>query len=273
LKTAFKILPVNTNVNSGELLIELGGESISFLYFSDHPLRVNALFIYHFEKNISSFDMANELDSFFQEEQLPGFTKCYLCYNFRECTLVPQALYREDLLPGILKCIFPENSCAAYYAEPVKGLDAAAAYQVDERVEAVIKKQFAPQNIHHSLALQLPLLHEQGDACYCIVYQHCIKVMLIKKGLLQIAQFFDYTTPSDVAYHLLNVCQQHDILPGEVELSLSGFIDKKSNLYDELHRYFLQIHMQEGDREKSHAVELYPAHFFSHLISLALCVS
>ena len=102
-----------------------------------------------------------------------------------------------------------------------------------------------------------------------------MKVVLFKGGEVQMVQIFEYTTPTDAAYQLLNICNQYDLSPKEIPLTVSGFIDKKSNLFDELYRYFLNIDLDKPDNGVAIATHIsqYPVHFFSHLILLVKCVS
>ena len=275
MKTAFKILPAEIPLRSQQLMIEIGWEGVSFVYFSPAPFQVNGLSVYQFDKNITAIDLAEELFAFLQVEQLPAFEKVHVCYNFRECLLVPSPLFKENLLAEMLNLVYPVNNRATNFSEPVDDMNLVIAYRVDNRVESVLQKQFPVSEAHHSLALQLRSLKADGDILYCNIYQHSIRVVLFKEQELQIAQFYDYSTPTDVAYHLLNLCSQHGVAPAEVTLMLSGFIDKKSNLYDELFRYFINIKLSEknSQNEIAQAITQYPEHFFSHLITLAQCVS
>ena len=275
MNTAFKILPTEKPSRPQHLLIELGWESVSLVYFSTEPYHVNGICVFHFPKNITAIDLADELLAFFQVEQLSSFERTYVCYNFKECTLVPASLYKENMLGEMLNLVFPVNNRASNFAEQVKDTDIVVAYRVDNRIESVINQKFPMLQSYHALSLLLTSLRHHADFFYCVVYQHSVRVILVKSGELQLAQFFDYSTPTDVAYHLLNVCTQHSISPSEVTLTLSGLIDKKSNLYDELYRYFMTINLSEndGDTEIAQAITQYPEHFFSHLIALAKCVS
>ncbi len=275
MNTAFKILPTEKPLRPQHLLIELGWESVSFVYFSTEPYHVNGICVFHFPKNITSIELADELLAFFQVEQLSSYERTYVCYNFRECTLVPASLYKENMLGEMLNLVFPVNNRASNFAERAGDMDIVVAYRVDNRIESVMNQQFPQAESFHALSLLLPALKHHVDLFYCVVYQHSIRIILFKNGELQIAQFFDYSTPTDVAYHLLNVCTQHGLSPSEITLTLSGLIDKKSNLYDELYRYFMTIELseQDGDLEIAQAITQYPEHFFSHLITLAKCVS
>ena len=275
LKPTFKILPINSLEKTSHLLIEAGEECISFVYYSKHPLRIEAVLIYNFENNGSDVEMAKELSQFFMQESLPGFVYCNICYNNKESILQPSLFYKQNLLPSTLDALYGINTSASCYAESIAGMDAHVTYRVDKRIEKELKQRFPMAVTQHVLALQIPAFIKKQDLFYCIVYQRSIKVILIKDQIVQLVQFFEYSTPADTAYHLLNVCTQHGITPQEITLMLSGFIDRKSNLYDELYRYFLNIEMDVPDAEVeiTEAVSQYPLHFFFFFFSLAKCVS
>ena len=96
-------------------------------------------------------------------------------------------------------------------------------------------------------------------------------VMVTNQSKLLLAQTFSYSTPDDVVYYLLKVCQQFSLAQQEVQINLSGLIDKQSALYKELYQYFINVQFREAawsipDNE-------YPAHFFTSLNDLARCAS
>jgi len=101
---------------------------------------------------------------------------------------------------------------------------------------------------------------------------------------LQLIQSFAYTTPEDVVYHLLHCCEQLGLSQDDCLLHISGYIDEDSALFTEIKKYFLRLEfdkfegahdvqepMQEELTENSAPSE-YPAHYFSYLQKLALCV-
>jgi Protein of unknown function (DUF3822) len=275
LKTAFKIEPESNPAQPHDLLIEVGGEGISFVYYVKDPLRIDGLYIYYFDKNSTVPQMADELEILFAERSLPVANNCTICYNYKEATLVPSIIYEGKMRTDILDVLYAHNGPVADYAEKVAAPDAYVLYRVDQKVEAVLQQQYPLAKRQHSNTLLIPALKESNDFLYCIIYQKSIKVFLYKDAALQIVQYFDYTTPADVAYYLLNLCSLHDISPAVIKVTLSGFIDTKSNLYDELYRYFLNIQVDESLRDMvlANGISQYPLHFFSHLISLVKCVS
>ena len=148
-------------------------------------------------------------------------------------------------------------------------------YRIPKEIAAVFTERFPKAVFFHSTSLQLEQLNQETDLLYCIIYHNSLKTILYKEGKLQIVQQFNYTIPEDVAYHLLNICEQFAVKPSEIPLRLSGMIDEHSKLYIELYNYFLNIHFENvaDGIYTTDEMKTLPAHFFSHLTSLALCVS
>ena len=273
MKTAFKILPAFSTERSYHLLVEAGREGISLVWYSKNPLKIEGLFIYQASKNTTDFTLAEDLQKLLAAENLPHYHSCRISYNFKESLIVPALFYKEENRAGLLNCIYGDMPGHRYFTEVIKELDASNIYRVPATVHEAVTSRFFAGNIMHSNSC-LVNYAKQKDL-YCIVYNSSIKVLLFTEGKLQILQFYDYNTPSDVAYHLLNICTQHGLSPGSITLTLSGFIDQHSNLYEELYRYFLNIDMDRipQDIEVTDEIAAHPAHFFSFLITLVQCAS
>lgn len=275
MKTAFKILPQLQQNESFDLIVEVGWDVVSLVYSTMNPLCIQALYIFHTAKDSPALQLAEELEECFEKENLPNHSSCHICYNFKEYTLVPTTFFKERNLGEMIDLLHGVSNHSSCFAENVEGMDMLVAHRVDKRIEALLTHHFPAAQMHHSLALQLPVLSKEPDTLFCTVYPQNIKVILFRNGALQIARFFEYTTPADVAYHLLNVCAQHEFPPESGRLLLSGFIDQKSNLYEELYRYFFNVELDAGNNDVStaQAVSQYPVHFFTPLTSLVKCVS
>lgn len=229
---------------------------------------------YQFEMNLPAAEMATDLNQLLGKETLPEFNSCHIFFNFKEVMLVPGQFFKDSAAASMLDCKFGEQPTDAIFSEPVEGMKAINLYRVNDYIYNILNSRFLSAVFYHSHTLLIPFLQRQQQELFCTIYQHSIRVFLFRDDKLQLVQYFDYSTPSDVAYHLMNTCSLHQASPSEIRLTLTGFIDKESNLYEELYRYFLNIQIQEsGDIELSGEVGEMPAHFFSHLISLVQCVS
>ena len=86
-------------------------------------------------------------------------------------------------------------------------------------------------------------------------------------------QTFLYQVPEDVVYFLLNICRQFELSPEEAALIISGYVEDDSALFTEVRKYFLHCIMDEPPQTFTGSVfNPMPAHFFSWLLKMALCV-
>lgn len=272
LKTAFNI-PVTKDSNTPlDLLIEIGQNGIACMWLSNHPLTVQGLVMYHLEENDQLPEM---LTSIFESPAMTAVTpsSVHICYNFKESLLVPDLYHEQGLNCAMLSLMFGEQDAALVETEAIARNSFHNVYRVPAEAAAMIKKHFQGAVFHHSTSLQLTEKVKE-DLLQCIVFHNCIKVILHKDGQLQLVQQFGYSKPDDVAYHLINTCQQHNCIPGDIKLRLCGMVDRDSILYNRLHNYFLHIDFAEiaPGINVQEAISDLPAHFFSHLTNLAACV-
>lgn len=274
MRTAFKILPQSTTINGLNLLIELGWSNFSILYYTSQPLQLHGLQVFHFDKHSRTNTVYDALQKFLNSETLPADANVDICYNFRECSLVPTAFYQPEIQKEMLDCLYMPDADAEVLASNLDSFNAHLIYRVPAKIRALLKERFPAAVSNHTQALVLPKLQSNGNILYCNVRQHTTRIVLFKDGQLQITNYYDFVTPTDVAYQLLNICTQFKVLPQDLVLSLSGFIDKNSNLYDELYKFFPELILETPEAVTlAAAIEQYPLHFFSHLTRLLQCAS
>lgn len=272
MKTAFKILPEFSPGKDYHLLVEAGRDGVSLVWYSNAPLKIEGVFIFQSQKNITDISLAEAIQKHLASENIPHYSSVKIFYNFKESLIVPDSFYTEANSKEMLDLVYGDLPGSRYFYEPVKEMQATNIYKVSSAVHDALTNRFFAASAMHSNSCILPVFSE---GLYCVVYNNYIKTILYKNGRLQLIQLYDYNTPADVAYQLLNICTQHQLSPAEITLTLSGFIDQQSNLYEELYRYFLHIKMEEfpGNIEIPDEMRTYPDHFFSFLINLVKCAS
>jgi Protein of unknown function (DUF3822) len=274
LKVAFKISPNHIDSLDSHLITEIGNNEISFLIYTQNPMALQGFYKVELEKNIVPVDYADAITTILNQETVlqAKFASIKVCYNFNTATLIPVMYFKDTEKEHILDLMFGKDSDAYCFQELVQGNDIKIAYRVPSKIYETINNLFAKNNFSHATSAQLQ--NKTGDALECIVYTNCIKLLLFKNGSIQIVQFFDYASPSDVSYHLLNVCERFEVSPAVVKLVLSGMIELKSNLYVDVHKYFLNISFAQMPADATIAANMedLPAHFYTNLTSLALCV-
>ena len=276
MKAAFNILPAKTD-SPLHLLIEVGSYGISFLWFSKDPMDIKGLAAYNFLQEITAADMAAEITNLLNSNPVFSETTAStsIAYDFKESILVPATYHSMEAGKAMLELIYDADARSEYKTDGIEAISIFNDYAVDKKIAEALLTGFPMATCYHASSLQLKRPVPGGERLSCIIFHNSIKLFLFKDNKLQLVQQFGYTKPVDVAYHLLNCCQQYEINATSVELELSGMIDAHSNLYNELHKYFLNISFEQQDPAitAQERIRFYPTHFFSHLTALATCVS
>lgn len=273
MKAAFNISPSASEINTLHLLVETGAQRISFTWFNKAPFVVKGLITYNHPEQLTGVDIKNIISS--HESLMQGTVSTTICYDFKESVLVPGKYNYNSMSEDALALMYGRRNDVVLNNDFITSANIYNHYRIPSEMEQVFSEKFPRADIFHSTSLQLEQLTQEKDLLYCILYQHSLKTILFKEGVLQVVQQFNYTTPEDVAYHLLNTCEQFSVKPSEVDLRLSGMVDEQSRLYGEMYNYFQNISFQNvaDGIYVSEEIKALPAHFFSHLTALAICVS
>ena len=277
MKIAFKIPPIIEDISASHLLVELSNDEVCFLIFSKTDFTLQGYYLYELNKNILAIEYAEELKMIIQDEGIfhQSYTSVQVCYNFTASTLVPKDFFVEAEKENMLELIFGRDASTYCFYEDVLDNDMKIVYRVSSKIYETVNELFPENKFSHASSMQLQANKFEMDTLQCMVYHNSIKLILYKNGKLQIAQFFDYETPIDVSYHLLNVCERFSVFPSEVKLILNGMIVEKSNLFDDIHKYFLNVQFATlpTDVIVSEDMKEHPTHFYHNLTALAQCVS
>ena len=97
-------------------------------------------------------------------------------------------------------------------------------------------------------------------------------VSLIKNGKHQLINSFNYHTPEDVSYILLNICHHFDI--NNIKLEISGLLEVNSSLYNEIYKFFTDIEFTKLLTEATYSEEItsFPSHYFNNIFTIDSCV-
>ncbi len=276
LKTAFRILPFVTVDQSMHLLVEVGAEGISFLYFTKEPLKAEGVLMCQFDKNLSALQTAAAIRNLISDEASlqQSFSSVNILHNVKESTLVPDNFHHPMMKEEILTTLFGSDRQTVIFDEHIRNKNITNIYRVAKPVVELLRESFPFSSAYHTNTLLVPQLRGGGVRLYCIVSQQTVKIVLLNEEVLQLTQQFCYQTAVDVVYHLLNAAERYEFPPENVELILSGMIDESSNLYKELYKYFLQISFAElpSGIAINDGFDEHPPHFFQHLILLSACV-
>jgi hypothetical protein len=255
------------------LLMEIGEKDCSF-GIMHHASRIIYEFAYY-KAEINDDDLLKKI---FEKYELLGssFYRTAVAWYMPECILIPNKFYDHQQSKVLLDSLFGKDANVAI-SESLPEWQINAAYHVPVIAHETINRRYTTGNFWHHYSVTLKnKTSSAGNGSLIVDFKtDSFSVVAVRNNSLLLAQVFSYTSADDVLYYLLKICRQYSLLQHEVNVSLSGLIDKQSAVFNELYQYFVNIQFAplENRVQLSEVFSEYPDHYFTSLSRLAACVS
>lgn len=207
------------------------------------------------------------------------FVDVVLVHNRREMAMVPAAFHQPEINTAVLQTIHGDLEDWMVYEDDVHqwelftvyGWNASFVELVSGRFPQVRFVQFTTGALR-SLFKSLSIEKEQVIKLY--FYQKEISALVLKESQLQLAQSFQFETPQDVLYHLLNMVERLKLDLATVILEVSGLIDVHSETWSELNKFFVEVQLEEPINFPSAINETneLPLHYYTPFLISPRCV-
>lgn len=250
---------------AGHILVEVGGYGITIVWYNLEEKSVKGIRAFQFN-GTDSKDYPAQIQ---QVLNVSGLEHLHvkLLFNNKESVIVPVEYHKTDADVRMMSLFFG-NEDGVTYSGKVHGDDQTdVVFRVGTPVAHYFESRFQGVQFQHATQYQIAACNE---GLSCSVYPNYIKVLLVQNNILQLVQYFDYQTPTDVAYHLLNICDIYSLNRETISLYISGMVDHESNLYKECSRYFLNIQPEPSRLSMPESMDSSAHHYFSQLTAAIL---
>lgn len=199
------------------------------------------------------------------------FYKINICYDFPEATFIPLNTTVSDESGNLLRALYSINKSSGIVSESITEWQLRNLYAVPSVMLNWASTNFPSASYRHenSLLLKQPFGNSANGIAMLSFKSNEFSVVLVQNGKLLLSQSFTYTSPADVIYYLLKISGQFHLNQHEIQLVITGLIDKQSALYKDLANYFIQMECRNAKWEIGN--EEIQQHFFTTLNDLALC--
>ncbi|HAO47579.1 MAG TPA: hypothetical protein DCQ97_11680 [Chitinophagaceae bacterium] len=275
MNPSFNIQAPKIYTESAKLVIEAGPMGISFIILNTGDC-FQAVVIYAFPNKLTRAEVNEELEEILNTEPLlkKKYKETHIIWSFPESILVPPAFFEKENSDAMLDLVFGDACRPVLHHDFLYRHNLHNVYRVPENTGSLFDTILPSVPQSHQYSLLPGRMVKEGEELFVLFYTGSFTIMLCSDGNLKAIQNFLFNTPEDIVYHLLDTCRAFDTDPSRVRLCLSGLVDKKSNLYMAIYKYFLHIEFDTIPAHFSVAEELknQPPHFFSHLFYQAICV-
>ena len=245
------------------VLLEIGQDYCCYAFFN-RPGRSFSLIRY-----LTFSEPEESLETLFGE--WASAKEVIVCSAATHALLIPQRFYESS---GALVDAVYDLEQHQQLSDRIPEWQLVNSYTLPQRVYRQLTTRFPDARFFHVYTPTLKI-HNGFDAANQIDLQFTtthFRVLAKKGGEVQLAQTYSYKVPLDVVYFLLKISYEFGLDQSDVVVIVSGLIDQASPLYEELHHYFLNLHLAPGTSYSLPADD-HPAYYFTSLYNLAACVS
>ena len=262
------------------LLIEVNSNSFSYVLL--HLKGMRPIVVKYYQWNQFKTELLEDvLQEIIEEDPFLSIqpNETFLVYNFPESNLVPERLFAMDSYKELVDLVYGNLDQNLVLREKIPWWEFHNVYRIPIEAHRLLQKKFSAGRYWHFYSLQLKC-HKMFSArqieqlVKVFFYPDKIIVFIVIGSKLQLIQSFFYHDAKDVAFHLLNCCEQLHLSQELLILELSGLIEQDSTLFDELQKYFLHIVFEdlEDNVKMTDELSAYPRHYFSSMLKMAICV-
>lgn len=281
-KPAFDITTETTDEASLKpctLMLELNERQLTCAWVNKNTHQLLRLKQYHLQPDgeepaATILQDLVESDQELQEE----IRETVVIYNYGETSLLPDPYFAIEVSKPLTELVTGNAQKGLVLSEKIFGRNMYTIYRIPREIHSFLQRKFSAGKYWHFYSLLLYSTAETKNApatsFRLYFYPDKFVAAVFNGNEPQLLQSYTYQIPEDVSYYLLNICKQFSIDPSEVQLYISGLIDADSALYSEVCRYFLNIEWDTNGTAawKNDKLADYPAHYFSPLLQMALCV-
>lgn len=267
MKEQFSI-SINNSVDPQDsyLSLQVGNDYFSFCIYDPEEKKLLQLKRYSF-KTISTgiLDQIIENNAVLQG----SFEKIITELDFGFNTLLPADRTPADAMP--LMYLEGADQQDHVITELMEEKGIANIYTVPPDILTWMVHHFPSSGYLHAYSVKIKAVTEfPGDGLLRVDFlESRFTVIAFKGESLLLAKSYRYTSPADVSFYLLKMCEVFAFSQEQVLLQVSGLIDSNSRLYRELYDYFLHISLKPaGWIDDASGM---PPHYFTSLNELTIC--
>lgn len=194
---------------------------------------------------------------------------CAVAHN--KFSIVPSALFDEENKESLLNFSCTAENEEKIHSDHLHTLEAKNIFTISKVLESAMRKCFINTHfMHHSTSFIEGLLIQNKNAKKKTVFANFrssyFEIAILDEGNLVFNNAFKYKTPDDIAYYILFVYEQLHLNPEEIELIVSGEIEKTAKEHSLLYNYIRHVKFASLPEEFTYSYkfnEIQSHNFFS----------
>ncbi|HEV7232515.1 MAG TPA: DUF3822 family protein [Bacteroidia bacterium] len=256
-----------------------GSGSLSLGVFQEPQHKFVALESYNLQNVFNTDTLTQTLRQIIESNTLlqGKYGKVCFAYDSHRSTLVPEALFEPGNAESYISFNHVPEKGELVLSDVLKNIDSRNIYLLPEKLKQLIEGFYPGAGFHHHSSALLESLsmrfrNETKPKLVLHVSLTHFEILFFEGRHLKFYNTFRHQTTEDFIYYLLFVCEQLKLNPENIDLILSGEVEKNSAIYAILYKYVRNIRF--GERPDAfaycHPMSNIPKHFYSNLFSQQL---
>ena len=215
----------NTELKKNNLLV-ISSSASNFLYSFIDLKSYQCVGLCSIIKKETSFSNPNDVLDLVKEQPdlLKGFVRTKIVFTNRECTLIPEEIFKEEDTEKYIDLLFPDTYSGNVHIMHLPSLENYLVYKIPVAIDEFYKESFPGVVFEHSTGNLLSTLSrisflKKNTLIHVNFSQKSFEVVMCKKGKLLFYNSFEYQTSEEIAYYILFALKQWEIEPEEVMVS------------------------------------------------------
>jgi Protein of unknown function (DUF3822) len=278
---AIKILPEGTVPFASadyHLLIMIGSDDWQFALLHKQNKQLEALLGFHFEKSLLPAGFPAKWEEVINEYAFLNkfYSAVTVVYRCNEAVLFPGSNYHPAGNPTVLNTLYGEENGAVIKDNFVAAEGINIVYRIAPAIYNTIQRSFINASCKHYYSMELQALGKTGyeNLVQVNFFGNQFSVAVIKDGVLQLMQAYNYSKPEDVLFYLLTIAKEFNCNREEIILLIGGMVEEKSAMVTDIKKYFLNIQLASKPEtvDCTAAFKEFPLHYFNPAFTIASCV-
>ncbi len=236
---------IETNTSDYYLSLRFGKRSLAFTVFNPDLKKYTVFDAYTYSDLNLNEDAEQIFKQLFAEKNWleRQFKKVFFLMDHALSTLIPPPLFIENNMQQYLAFNHPIEASRPTHFNNLKNAHVVDVFSIPATIDKLVKKKWPNAQLLHSSSVIIESLsinykNKIGvNTLFLNLRDEGFDLVYFKNKKLHFYNFFRFHTKEDFIYFLLSAMEELELNPEEVELILSGNIDKSSILYEMIYRY------------------------------------
>lgn len=228
------------------LLVQSGNGFIGFASFHPEEKKVNGWAVFEYSENETADELQQKISSIAAEHSWvhSNYKKIILVQYGAGNVLVPAELNSDMVKLRLLDMLNGHQSYVQLLRDVLLEQSAINHYTVPATTASVLNQRFSKGEWYHVQSLLLTKKPSTQPTVTATVRFNELQLTVEKNGEWLLLQTYQFQTPEDALYYILNAMQQLNLSQEETTVILQGWIDQRSALYDTLYGYILNLQLK-----------------------------